>query len=140
MVVPKEVEVDVGCGNAFGGNNEEGEEAGGKEEPVMKVNDLIDGFKFEETNMDKPAFQAYIKGYLKKMMEEKRIAADRVDSFKKGCTAFVKFVLSKFGEFTFYTPSDYSLEGALAYSMYKNEEDEAPVFYFILEGLPSFKV
>lgn len=141
MIIPKDVEVDVGCGNAFGGTNED-EEAGGanNNEPVQKVNDLIDGFKYEETNMDKPAFQAYIKDYLKKMMDEKKIAENRVANFKKGCTAFVKFVLSKFADFTFYTPSDFSLEGALIYSMYKNEEDEAPVFYIILEGLPSFKV
>ena len=32
MVVPKGVEVDVGCGNAFGGKNEDEEEgAGGNE-------------------------------------------------------------------------------------------------------------
>lgn len=140
MVIPKGVEVDIGCGNAFGGTNEDEEGGAGNEEPVLKVNDLIDGFKYEESNMDKPQFQAYIKEYLKRMMTEKRITADRLDQFKKGCTAFVKFVLSKFADFTFYTPSDYSQKGALIYSTYKHEEDEAPVFYYILEGLPSFKV
>jgi len=140
MVIPKGVEVDIGCGNAFGGTNEDEEGGAGNEEPVLKVNDLVDGFKYEESNMDKPQFQAYIRDYLKRMVTEKRITADRMDQFKKGCTAFVKFVLSKFADFTFYTPSDYSQEGALIYSTYKHEEDEAPVFYYILEGLPSFKV
>jgi hypothetical protein len=141
MVLPKDVEVDIGCGNAFGGNNEEeggAGGAGGNEEPVMKVNDLIDGFKYEEFALDKAGFQSYIKDYLKKVLP--KIAPARVDKFKKGVTAFVKFVLSKFGDFTIYTPSDYSAEGTLIYSIYKNEEDEAPVFYYIIEGLPSFKV
>lgn len=138
MVLPKGVDVDIGCGNAFGGTNEEEEGgAGGNEEPVMKVNDLIDGFKYEEYALDKAGFQTYIKDYFK--MITPKIAANRVDKFKKGCTAFVKYVLSKFSDFTFYTPSDYSAEGALIYSIYKNEEDEAPTFYYIIEGLPSFK-
>lgn len=124
MVLPKDVEVDIGCGNAFGGNNEEeggAGGAGGNEEPVMKVNDLIDGFKYEEYALDKPGFQSYIKDYLKMVMP--KVAPGRVDKFKKGVTAFVKYVLSKFSDFTFYTPSDYSAEGALIYSIYKNEED-----------------
>ena len=54
--------------------------------------------------------------------------------------AFVKFLLAKFNDFTIYTPKDNSTEGALIYSIYKKEEDEAPVFYYIIEGLPSFKV
>jgi hypothetical protein len=49
-------------------------------------------------------------------------------------------LLAKFDDFTIYTPKDNSTEGALIYSLYKNEEDEAPVFYYILEGLPNFKV
>jgi len=48
MVIPKDVEVDVGCGNAFGGKNEE-EEVGGNNAAnshIQKVNDLIDGFGY----------------------------------------------------------------------------------------------
>ena len=48
MVVKGEVNVDVGCGNAFGGKNEDDEEegaAGGP--PVEKVNDIIDHFQYE---------------------------------------------------------------------------------------------
>jgi hypothetical protein len=47
MVVSKDVEVDVGCGNAFGGVNED-EEAGGPVggNPVEKVNNLIDAFGY----------------------------------------------------------------------------------------------
>lgn len=49
MVAKGDVEVDVGCGNAFGGKNEDEEEggAGGAgQAPVEKVNDLIDNFRY----------------------------------------------------------------------------------------------
>lgn len=52
LVVKGGVDVDIGCGNAFGGKNEEDEEegAGGNENPnVEKVVDLIDAFKYQET-------------------------------------------------------------------------------------------
>ena len=69
-----------------------------------------------------------------------KVPEDRKDKFKAGCTAFVKYMLGRFGEFTIYTPSDYSVEGALIYSEYKNEEDPAPTFYFLLDGVPFIKV
>lgn len=71
--------------------------------------------------------------------EKPIIPADRQPAYKKGCTAFVKRLLTKFDDFTIYTPSDYSMEGPLIFSTYKDEADEAPAFYFIIEGLPSFK-
>ncbi len=47
MVVKGDVNVDVGCGNAFGGKNEDEEEGGaGGSNPVEKVNDLIDAFGY----------------------------------------------------------------------------------------------
>lgn len=48
-IVVGEVTVDVGCGNAFGGKNEEDEEggAGGAgEQPVEKVIDLVNAFGY----------------------------------------------------------------------------------------------
>lgn len=48
MIVVGEVNVDVGCGNAFGGKNEEEEEGGAQGgAPVEKVNDLITNFGYE---------------------------------------------------------------------------------------------
>lgn len=143
MVLPKGVEVDIGCGNAFGGKNEEepGEEGAGNEAPPMKVNDLIDAFKYEQSALGKQDIKDYFKAYFQKMTggEKPIIPADRQPAYKKGCTAFVKRLLTKFDDFTIYTPSDYSMEGPLIFSTYKDEADEAPAFYFILEGLPSFK-
>ena len=46
MVAKGEVDVDVGCGNAFGGQNEDEEEGAPGAPPVFKVNDLIDAFSY----------------------------------------------------------------------------------------------
>jgi len=124
MIIPKDVEVDVGCGNAFGGKNEEEEEGGNnaQNQNIQKVNDLIDGFGYEVYNISKEDYKNYyIKDYLKKALE--KVPKDRHVDFKAGVQAFVKFLLTQFGEFTIYTPKDNSTEGALIYSIYKNEED-----------------
>ena len=48
MVVKGDVTVDVGCGNAFGGKNEDEEEEGAPgAAPVEKYNDLIDHFQYQ---------------------------------------------------------------------------------------------
>ncbi len=119
MIIPKDVEVDVGCGNAFGGKNEEEEEGGaGNAQEVQKVNDIIDGFKYEHYNMDKDGFKEYIREYLKFVLP--KVPENRVADFKAGAQAFVKFVLANFKDFVIYTPSDNNYEGALIYERYVN--------------------
>ncbi len=68
MVVKGEDNVDIGCGNAFGGTNEQGQEQGNGGAPVEKVNDIVDSFHYEETSFDKAGFQGYFKGYMKKLL------------------------------------------------------------------------
>ena len=65
---------------------------------------------------------------------------DRVDSFKKGAMEYFKWVLSKFDEFAFYTPSNYDMENQIVLSYYKNDEDEAPTYIYIQDGLKFYKV
>jgi len=141
MVVIGDVNVDVGCGNAFGGANEEEEEGGPAAPTVAKVNDLIDAFGYIETSYDKKDWQAYFKGYVKPILEKMTAnKSPRLDAFKKGAGAFVKYISEKFNDITIYTPKDGSYDGALIYSYWKDEEDEAPVFLFFLEGLKTIKV
>lgn len=45
MVAKTEDDVDIGCGNAFGGNGEE--EQGGGDPNVPKVIDLVDSFQYQ---------------------------------------------------------------------------------------------
>lgn len=63
-VVKGEDNIDIGCGNAFGGPSED---QGGNAN-VEKVLDVIDIFKYEETSHDVASFTAYFKVYMKKLL------------------------------------------------------------------------
>ena len=139
MIVKGEVNVDVGCGNAFGGKNEDEEEEGaGGGAPVEKVNDLIDHFQYEETGMDKAEFKEWLKEYGKKIVP--KIPEAEQDNFKKGFQAFAKRVLTKFDEFCIYCPPNWNREDNLVFSYWKQDTDPAPHFLYILSGLKSYKV
>lgn len=55
IVVKGGVKVDIGCGDAFGkGGGEEGEEGeGGADDNDEKVNNIVDAFKYSETQFGK---------------------------------------------------------------------------------------
>jgi len=131
FITKKEGEVDIGCGNAFGGNEDDAGDAGEGE----KVLDIIDAFKYNESAFTKKDYTTYIKGYMKKVktyLEEKN--PERVKDFITGAGAMVKFILENFEEFTFYTPESYDTENNMILSYYKGE-DVAPTFLFFIDGL-----
>ena len=91
--------------------------------------------------MDKAGFQAYFKGYMKKLLEH--IAAkkpERVDAFKTGAKEYFKWVLGRFDDFSFYCPSSYDVENMIVLSYYVNDDDPAPTFVYMNDGLKFFKV
>lgn len=144
MVVKGDVNIDVGCGNAFGGKNEEEEEgATGGSAPVEKVNDLIDAFGYEETSFEKADWQKAFKEFVKEILEKKtanKESAEAIAKFKANAGLFVKYIGSKFGDLTIYTPKDYDSTHSLVFSYWKEENDEAPVFIFYLDGCKAIKV
>lgn len=145
MVIPQGVEVDVGCGNAFGGKNEDEEEGAGNAggAPVLKVNDLIDAFGYQETTLDKKEWQTTFKGFVKKILEKKtksEVPADQIEKFKANAGLYLKHISGKWDNLKAYTPKDYDQENTTIFSYWKNEEDEAPVFIFYLDGCGNYKV
>ena len=132
LVVKSEDNVDIGCGNAFGTPAEE--QAGG-DPNVEKVIDLVDAFGYEETSYDKPQFEKYFKGYMKKVLDYlKANKKDRVDTFMKGARALFEWIKANFGDLTFYTPKDYDCENIVIMSYYE-EGALAPTFIYIMDGL-----
>ena len=138
MVVKGDVNVDVGCGNAFGGKNEDEEEEGAGGPPPEKVNDLVDHFQYQEVGLDKDGVKSWMKEYGNKIAA--KLPEDRKAKFQEGFKKFAMQLMKKFDEFTIYAPSDYSYEGTLIFSFWKQETDEAPHFWFLLDGLKSYKV
>lgn len=136
-------EVDIGCGNEFGGGDAaEGDGADGGDEDNEKVIDVIYNANLKQVNMSKKEFGAYIKDYFKKVIEhlEKNGKADRVDGFKKGATDFVKFIMKKFDDVEIYTGNngeteDGEIVGGLAISYWENEEAKGPMIYFFKDAL-----
>ncbi len=133
MVVKTEDDVDIGCGNAFGGAGEE--EQGGNNANLPKVIDLVDGFNYQDTSFDKDGFEKYFKAYMKKVLGHlKENNANRVKPFMDGARKFFDWIKENFGDFTFYTPSDYDTDNIIMMSYYEGE-DASPTFLYVMDGL-----
>jgi hypothetical protein len=137
MVVKQEGDVDIGRGNEFKGGEEDEQS---KDPSITRVIDIVDGFNFQETSFDKAGFEAYFKGYMKKILGHlKANKADRVESFMAGARKFFDWIKQNFEDFSFYTPSDYDTDNIIIMSYYEGE-DEAPTFLFTMDGLKETKV
>lgn len=64
-------------------NTEEGEDESAADDKTVTVIDIVDAMRLQEITLDKAAFMAYIKGYLKAIKEKLEAAgkADRVPVF-----------------------------------------------------------
>ena len=132
---PEQVgQVDIGCGNAFGGE----EESAGGDEPKVKVLDIPHNFNLVETSYSKAEFTTVIKGYLKDLKtyyEEND--KEKIADMQKGLNAFLKEVLSKYDDYTLYTGS--SEKSALIFSKWEDDSAPGPIFFFIIPGLKETK-
>lgn len=130
-----EENIDIGCGNAFGGG---GDDEGDAE--VEKVLDLIDAFRYQSTSFTKGQFTSYVKGYMKKVKEylaEKK--PERVTPFMTGAKDMVKFILERFDDFEFYTPESYDTDNCIIMAYWK-EEALTPTFIYFMDGLKEEKM
>jgi len=101
----------------------------------------VDAFNYGETGFDKAGFQGYFKGYMKKILDHLQTnKPDRVEPFKAGAKELFKMILAKFDEFSFYCPASYDIENHIVLAYYKKEDDEAPTFIYLMEGLKFYKV
>lgn len=65
---------------------------------------------------------------------------ERVTGFMEGAKAFFTWAKANFDELSFYTGQQYDMENLIVISYYKNHEDEAPTFLYLMDGLKSYKV
>ena len=106
------------------------------------VLDVIANSELKQVNMSKKEFMAYIKDYFKKIIAylEENGKKDRVDGFKKGAQAFIKFIVPKFDDIELYTGAhgendDGEIVGGICISYWEDEEAKGPMFYFFKDGL-----
>ena len=137
IVLKSGADVDVGCGNAFGGEEEEAGPDGGEE----KVNNIIDesiGFGYNEMPMGKKDFKDWLKEYCgavrKILKDDDKMAGPEVKAFTQGAPTFCKFLLKKYDDLQFFMSPAFNPDGALAMSYYP-EGAAAPTFIYIKKGL-----
>ena len=121
--------------------NEGGENQGGDDEPTENVNDVIYNANLQPVTMSKKEFMAYIKDFFKKVVTylEEHDKKDRVDTFKKGATAFIKFIIPHFDDLELYTGASHQehedVEGGIAIAYWEDESAKGPVVYFFKDAL-----
>lgn len=134
MVNPDDLgKVDIGCGNAFGGNEEEQVENDG----VEKVNNIINANNLVEFFGSKNDVKEYLKVKIADMKERLKDNPDRLKLWEKGggVEDFVKNFFGIFEQCQFYMGQSYSndepREGMLIVSYWVDEEkDVGPTFFF----------
>ena len=97
--------------------------------------------EFKQVNMSKKEFMALMKIISKNCyLFKRKWKKDRVDGFKKGAQAFIKFIVPKFDEVELYTGAhgendDGEIVGAICISYWEDETAKGPMFYFFKDGL-----
>lgn len=127
------------CGIAA--NTEEGEEEAQADDKTVTVIDVVDAMRLQEITLDKKAFMAYIKGYLKAIKEKLEASGktDRVATFQKGATVLVKELVGKWDEVQCFTGESGNWDAGLAYCYMKDQADAGPTFFFFLDGMKQEK-
>ena len=132
--------VEIGCGDEFA--KAEGAEDPAPQQGVEMVLDVIANSELKQVNMSKKEFMAYIKDYFKKLIAymEENGKKDRVDGFKKGAQAFIKFIIPHFDDIEIYTGAngendEGEIVGSVCISYWEDDTAKGPMFYFFKDGL-----
>ncbi|CAM9477613.1 unnamed protein product [Ascophyllum nodosum] len=136
MMVKGTDNVDIGCGDAFGG----GEEV---DDSVEKVNNVIDSFKYTEVPFgSKTELRDYLKDYMKSVrakLKEKGTPQPEIKQFMAQAPAICKFLLGKFSDMQTFAGESMTSEGGMAFGYYK-EGAHNPTFVYISKALDAEKV
>ncbi|GLH03333.1 hypothetical protein R5R35_002910 [Gryllus longicercus] len=126
------------------GSNPSQEEADeGTDEGVESGVDVVLNHRLCETYAfgDKKGYTAYLKDYMKKLvqrLEEK--APDQVSVFKNNTNKVMKDILSRFSDLQFFTGESMDIDGMVALLEYREiDGDSVPVLMFFKHGLEEEK-
>ena len=128
--------IDIGCGNSFGGGEEETDDS------VEKVNDVIDSFSYTEVPFgNKNEFKEYIKDYVRSVrakLKEGGTPQPEIKEFMAQAPCMVKFLLGKFSDMQTFAGESMTAEGGMAFGYYK-ENAHCPTFVYISKSLVAEK-
>ena len=140
-------EVDIGCGNEFGGGGGD-EEVDDAQETVLNI---VANHELKTIEYTKKEYKTMMKMYWKNLKEKLEAAVESADSdwekdqakaafksFKTNFPALKEFVkevvVANYDEFEFYTSESMNPEGIIIPARYIGESI-TPTFYFFKDGL-----
>ena len=136
---------DFGISSNVDEDAEEGAAGEGTDSKKQKVIDIIHNNSLTETSFEKKAYMAYIKGYLKNLvdhMKENGKSDEDIKAFQSSAQTFIKKVLGSFDDYQFFYP-DMSSDDAdydTAMVILCKWDGETPYFYYFKDGLKAEKV
>ena len=134
MIIVKEGDVDIG-GNPSAEEVEEALESG-----ATQVNNVVNGFRLQQTSFDKKSYLTYLKGYMKAVKTKlQETNPDRVPVFEKNAQAFAKKIVTNFKDYEFYVGESMNPEGMVALLNYR-EDGTTPYFTFWKDGIKQVKI
>lgn len=144
MINPDDVgNVDIGCGNEFGG---EGGDVGG-DPNVEKVNSIVSNFNLEEYFGSKKEIAGALKDKITEMREKLKDNSDALKRWEAGgpIEKFVKEVFGKFDDCRFFMSKSYGddepKESMFVIAFWVDEEkDTGETFHFFKDCLKEIKV
>uniref|UniRef100_A0A1B6F2F2 Translationally-controlled tumor protein homolog n=1 Tax=Cuerna arida TaxID=1464854 RepID=A0A1B6F2F2_9HEMI len=122
------------------GFNPSAEEASeGTDEAVESGVDVVLNHRLCETYAfgDKKSYTAYLKDYMKKLVEKlQEDHPDQVDVFKTNTNKVMKDILGRFKDLQFFTGESMDIDGMVALLEYRDiDGDSVPVLMFFKHGL-----
>jgi len=111
----------------------------GAEDGCKYVIDVVDNHKLSETQFAKKDYQAYIKGYMKRVKQKlEEDKSDQLEVFTSNAQVAVKFLLGKFKDLCFYVGESMDYDAMIP--LMESVDEKTSNFYFFKHGLIEEKV
>lgn len=131
-VVKGEENIDIGCGNAFGGTEDEVDSS------VEKVNNIVDSFNYTEIPFgSKGELKEYLKTYVRGVrakLKESGLPQPEIKEFMAQAPAIVMFILSKYDDMQTFAGESMDPDAGMAFGYYKDGA-VCPTFLYITKAL-----
>jgi len=128
--------IDIGCGNAFGGDEQAADSS------VEKVNNVVDSFTYTEVPFGKKSeLKEYLRDYFRSIrskLKEDGTPQPEIKEFMSQAPAMVVFLLGKFADMQTFAGESMTAEGGMAYGYYKDGA-HCPTFVYITKSLEAEK-
>jgi hypothetical protein len=126
-------DVDIGCGNSFGGGGGDDEAV---DDAVETVNNVIDGFQYTETQVGGANdFKSWLKEYfgaVRAQLRDKGKPKEEIQAFMGTASGIAKYLLTNFTDLQFFLGPAFNPE-AMVFSIYP-EGNTTPNFLYIMGG------